>query len=160
MTLRTGTGCLGVSMPSRAWVVTTEVWPNSPKMQVSMPSRAWVVTRDAVDSFKCSRVSMPSRAWVVTIKGLISADLEKSFNALTGLSCYKHQNCQRFHTSCFNALTGLSCYTINGGKRLSETSFQCPHGLELLLNWNIILWGCLDVSMPSRAWVVTSDDWY
>ena len=47
------------------------------------------------------------------------------------------------HTVSFNALTGLSCYALAGGIALSSTAFQCPLGLELLLNYRIL--NCLTI---------------
>ena len=56
-----------------------------------------------------------------------------SFNALMGLSCYygfiiEHPEMERF-----NALMGLSCYLCVYQVKSLQTLFQCPHGLELLL---------------------------
>ena len=39
-----------------------------PHMGVSMPSRAWVVTKNYVEKHNTIDVSMPSRAWVVTAR--------------------------------------------------------------------------------------------
>ena len=33
----------------------------------------------------------------------------------------------------FNALMGLSCYVESGKQAVQQSTFQCPHGLELLL---------------------------
>ena len=55
----------------------------------------------------------------------------------------------------FNALMGLSCYTWFFGNSNAIMSFQCPHGLELLLIVEVKGTARIDVSMPSRAWVVT-----
>ena len=100
------------------------------------------------------------------------------FNALSGLSCYNwlHYNIFRYHC-CFNALSGLSCYASFLDLAFKPAKFQCPLGLELLpctaANIGVILkrfnalsglscyytsdlhFGCQNVSMPSRAWVVT-----
>ena len=32
----------------------------------------------------------------------------------------------------FNALMGLSCYVESGKQAVQQSTFQCPHGLELL----------------------------
>ena len=56
----------------------------------------------------------------------------------------------------FNALSGLSCYCNWQPVTRRQCLFQCPLGLELLR----VKWLCFDenkdVSMPSRAWVVTA----
>ena len=142
-----------------------------------MPSRAWVVTEISITTyvgslFRCPHglellrdeiifgrhaqtVSMPSRAWVVTVfmcrfnvktkfqcphglellPEILSrlTPIHSSFNALTGLSCYIRWIFMEQLNHCFNALTGLSCYY---------------HGFFICLNNR-------NVSMPSRAWVVT-----
>ena len=61
-----------------------------------------------------------------------------SFNALTGLSCYVENGTTEKNTGCFNALTGLSCYVLSlvKGKTYNKL-FQCPLGLELLLQATI-----------------------
>ena len=56
-----------------------------------------------------------------------------SFNALMGLSCYTAILQIPTHKLCFNALMGLSCYFIGYKKANGHIVFQCPHGLELLL---------------------------
>ena len=100
---------------------------------VSMPSRAWVVTFCPSVCPKASRVSMPSRAWVVTFSSDSWYWSGVCFNALTGLSCYVSPVVLFVILNGFNALTGLSCYT--------DISYDSPRRR---------------VSMPSRAWVVTS----
>ena len=57
----------------------------------------------------------------------------KCVNALSGLSCYLAGKLIKAREVCFNALTGLSCYWMDG--KNSEGK---------------------NVSMPSRAWVVTA----
>ena len=83
----------GVSMPSRAWVVTffhsivstSNLCFNALSglscyihkyfmvnaVKVSMPSRAWVVTSNIFTEPIRFYVSMPSRAWVVTVRSVI-----------------------------------------------------------------------------------------
>ena len=55
----------------------------------------------------------------------------------------------------FNALMGLSCYLLPWSFAMYPATFQCPHGLELLLHCEIPWFMKMIVSMPSRAWVVT-----
>ena len=55
------------------------------------------------------------------------------FNALMGLSCYDGVFRKVKEQKCFNALMGLSCYLATAGVTAYTAQFQCPHGLELLL---------------------------
>ena len=50
-----------------------------------------------------------------------------------GLSCYWTPSDSLYLFVSFNALMGLSCYAIFTKKMLEDAKFQCPHGLELLL---------------------------
>ena len=162
----TGTGCsihtkksfliFLVSMPSRAWVVTAlmcslrlRIYRFNALTGLSCYS-CGIAKADIAPVFQCPhglelllgyrdsahttrRVSMPSRAWVVTGSTLRTCSSSHSrFNALTGLSCYLFRKLLLRCLCCFNALTGLSCYI--------------PRTLSTV--W-------FDVSMPSRAWVVT-----
>ena len=119
-------------MPSRAWVVTfLHLFLRTDKL-VSMPSRAWVVTFFPLAlPFKVC-VSMPSRAWVVTGAPYILCTRPSRFNALSGLSCYDQWFFYFADRWSFNALSGLSCYAL---------CFRAGYRGQ--------------VSMPSRAWVVT-----
>ena len=56
----------------------------------------------------------------------------------------------------FNALSGLSCYAEASLMQNRVSTFQCPLGLELLRIIKKHIWNCNEVSMPSRAWVVTA----
>ena len=76
---------------------------------------------------------MPSWAWVVTYCTNVGLFTFSCFNALTGLSCYGKGYFCRYKRYSFNALSGLSCYTD-------------PRELDVRF----------EVSMPSRAWVVTA----
>ena len=67
-----------------------------------------------------------------TVQSLASAQCI-SFNALTGLSCYGPYTALCLPLKRFNALTGLSCYARSTFTPSAVTEFQCPHGLELLL---------------------------
>ena len=193
-----------------------------------MPSRAWVVTLFIDYTNNHLAVSMPSRAWVVTDRNAALARNRKSFNALSGLSCYLSWRDKMrkqvmfqcplglellrvgksggnpkmlfqcplglellpelphpfplpskvsmpsrawvvtrtvrkpvpFARKCFNALSGLSCYTSKNHLSRSTFLFQCPLGLELLLDEFEMVTLQLSVSMPSRAWVVTLDIGY
>ena len=58
-------------------------------------------------------VSMPSWAWVVTQRKHHVPELERSFNALMGLSCYAIAPRSGRTATGFNALMGLSCYGKN-----------------------------------------------
>ena len=101
-------------------------------------------------------VSMPSRAWVVTWNvWLFWRSVQKSFNALMGLSCYSRQGVLSTGLQCFNALMGLSCYWTPSDSLYLFVRFQCPHGLELLRVRTIWYHAYCRVSMPSWAWVVT-----
>ena len=102
-------------------------------------------------------VSMPSRAWVVTWNvWLFWRSVQKSFNALMGLSCYSRQGVLSTGLQCFNALMGLSCYWTPSDSLYLFVRFQCPHGLELLRVRTIWYHAYCRVSMPSWAWVVTA----
>ena len=129
------------------------------------------------DYYGADVVSMPSRAWIVTFQHFSGRLTSLCFNALTGLNCYYPWADADTADAGFNALTGLNCYTVpcaiyslipqfqcpHGLELLRDTVsgmpdgglFQCPHGLELLLStWLVRHWR-LNVSMPSRAWIVT-----
>ena len=53
--------------------------------------------------------------------------------------------------------TGTGCFRKRTLQKLSEVTFQCPHGLELL-RWKQKICSSYQgtVSMPSWAWVVTA----
>ena len=120
-----------------------------------MPSRAWVVTllasclMDLLLLFQCPH----GLELLLIMDGMPVQRIR--FNALSGLSCY---NCYWQNCSCrasFNALSGLSCYDTSITVNPCTSLFQCPLGLELLrIEWRKGT-GNTDVSMPSRAWVVT-----
>ena len=144
-----------------------------------MPSRAWVVTQDNCQwrwysPFQCplglelllhdlafcwdeNVVSMPSRAWVVTLASLIWLSSLQSFNALSGLSCYRTSVRWRTKWSCFNALSGL--YLISTKlRRLEQIIWKdCVNalsGLYLISTLNLHCGFSFHhlVSMPSRAY--------
>ena len=105
------------------------------RTRVSMPSRAWVVTMSSWIRWLTSYVSMPSRAYTSFLRKVSSGYpqcISECVNALSGLSCYLAGKLIKAREVCFNALTGLSCYWMDG--KNSEGK---------------------NVSMPSRAWVVT-----
>ena len=54
----------------------------------------------------------------------------------------------------FQCPHGLELLPVTFEKYAYEQMFQCPHGLELLHRISAICW-FPNVSMPSRAWVVT-----
>ena len=166
-----------VSMPSRAWVVTIFRSGKDVEQSVSMPSRAWVVTKYALWIPSWDFVSMPSRAWVVTVK---HSDLEgeNMFQCphglellLPGHTAVVVQNSVsmpswawvvtgmqfwlRVFPGRFNALSGLSCYWRIHRPGRYPNKFQCPLGLELLPYQMFSVGLEANVSMPSRAWVVT-----
>ena len=144
-----------VSMPSRAWVVTISQRQRC-RMEtrfnaltglscykfrsdiskfwtvVSMTSRAWVVTAKPLKDVQKGTVSMTSRAWVVTIWCIHLYPCNRSFNDLTGLSCYWVSTRLSYTHLCFNDLTGLSCYAYLQNWIGALEEFQWPHGLELL----------------------------
>ena len=101
------------------------------------------------------------------------------FNALSGLSCYNQNHCHpcfyshvsmpsrawvvthsRIHTRCiktmFQCPLGLELLRCSAVSSDTRHRFQCPLGLELLHLLHFLLWCLTDVSMPSRAWVVTA----
>ena len=99
-----------------------------------MPSRAWIVTIHEQMQTQLTQVSMPSRAWIVTAALNANRKGGMRFNALTGLNCYIFCWFLIFVVFSFNALTGLNCYPN-----------KCyTHQVGS------------DVSMPSRAWIVTA----
>ena len=118
-------------MPSWAWVVTGYEIVNTLFTDVSMPSWAWVVTTFKKVSRQNYDVSMPSRAWVVTYNGR-NAGAAYSFQCPLGLELLLIMDGMPVQRIRFNALSGLSCY-LWGGESMID----------------------IDVSMPSRAWVVT-----
>ena len=76
-------------------------------------------------------VSMPSWAWVVTQRKHHVPELERSFNALMGLSCYLYG--PALHADMplrFNALMGLSCYAIAPRSGRTATGFNALMGLS------------------------------
>ena len=77
-------------------------------------------------------VSMPSRAWVVTEKG----ELEKILGV-------------------FQCPLGLELLLVHISINYLTYMFQCPLGLELLRLFGELHGKPGEVSMPSRAWVVT-----
>ena len=123
-----------------------------------MPSWAWVVTYITigvyvpVEEFQCphglellpyqmfsvgleANVSMPSRAWVVTVWPGEACGYAFTFQCPHGLELLLEVSAiMVISLVCFNALTGLSCYYFG-------SSFSAV---------------CFNVSMPSRAWVVTA----
>ena len=148
-------------------------WEN----EVSMPSWAWVVTSEKA-LIATTMSSFNALMGLSCYARLDKANIQQGcFNALMGLSCY------RFNIRKHELLESVSMpswawvVTGNGSKDMKGYTFQCPHGLELLrpATCNLIamricfnaLMGlsCYDgmqvivnsyvVSMPSWAWVVT-----
>ena len=77
------------------------------------------------------------------------------FNALTGLSCYiMPRKTDTAEAVRFNALTGLSCYDLKHFQMPQSQSFNALTGLSCYLLHQVRRFAS-DVSMPSRAWVVT-----
>ena len=68
-----------------------------------------------------------------------------------GLSCYEKVDPSSGKIRSFNALMGLSCYEFPKRKRLIYHAFQCPHGLELLQDGDLLYTTFDGVSMPSWA---------
>ena len=120
-------------MPSRAWVVTIAELADKMTRNVSMPSRAWVVTWYWGTIYNSVEFQCPHGLELLPDLADSAFDVN-SFNALTGLSCYTTSRSGPWRFLCFNALTGLSCYLFS----------------QFLINIGY------DVSMPSRAWVVTA----
>ena len=128
------------------------------RTRVSMPSRAWVVTMSSWIRWLTSYVSMPSRAYTSFLRKVSSGYpqcISECVNALSGLSCYLAGKLIKAREVCFNALTGLSCYWMDGknseGKNVSMPSRAWV--VTSKLPWHQ---SGYRVSMPSRAWVVTS----
>ena len=84
-----------------------------------------------------------------------SKRLPNCFNALTGLSCYSLIIQYCFGRMCFNALTGLSCYGCRCTVRHRRKCFNALTGLSCYLKV-VSYFFHENVSMPSRAWVVTA----
>ena len=122
-----------------------------------MPSRAWVVTSEISHPRACPHVSMPSRAWVVT-----SDSSTKLYRRISGFQCPLGLELLRNNmvTRCyfwisFQCPLGLELLQITADNIIKELSFQCPLGLELLPLHEYEKHTDWYVSMPSRAWVVT-----
>ena len=169
-----------VSMPSRAWVVTAlmcslrlRIYRFNALTGLSCYS-CGIAKADIAPVFQCPhglelllgyrdsahttrRVSMPSRAWVVTGSTLRTCSSSHSrFNALTGLSCYSTKWVDALNNNTFQCPHGLELLRVENPTFAPALPFQCPHGLELLHRGENARVASLIVSMPSRAWVVTS----
>ena len=120
-------------MPSRAWVVTEWMEKTAKAKTFQCPLGLELLQKFQGFAKTLSDVSMPSRAWVVTCR-LIS-DLVLPM---------------------FQCPLGLELLLVSFGAIGEIKLFQCPHGLELLRIYNGRTCIRGNVSMPSRAWVVTS----
>ena len=144
-----------VSMPSRAWVVTKRTQADNAVTEcfnaltglscyvllpwfyfslrcfnalTGLSCYLYILTREVTEEeFQC-----PHGLELLLVCFVMAYQSHLSFNALTGLSCYVPASTPKSCIKCFNALTGLSCYQY-----FSDASFY------------------VNVSMPSRAWVVT-----
>ena len=141
-----------------------------------MPSWAWVVTSFfqtfwlLLSLFQC-----PHRLELLpnNYDEILEINL---FQCPHGLELLLRFSTSRFSMYSFNALTGLSCYKRTYERQKDSLEFQCPYGLELLLleRSTYGIWSCFNalmglscyflkgvhmafevVSMPLWAWVVT-----
>ena len=78
---------------------------------------------------------MPSRAWVVTITAIVCSLWEQQFQCPHGLELLQ----------------------LTDRQEIRQGRFQCPHGLELLPALTNSATDAWEVSMPSRAWIVTPE---
>ncbi len=121
-----------------------------------MPSWAWVVTSFfqtfwlLLSLFQC-----PHRLELLpnNYDEILEINL---FQCPHGLELLLRFSTSRFSMYSFNALTGLSCYKRTYERQKDSLEFQCPYGLELLRPDLHTFSEPAEVSMPLWAWVVTS----
>ena len=100
---------------------------------------------------------MPSRAWVVTAD-MTALEARVKFQCPHGLELLHTLDETVVANMAFQCPHGLELLRRKNNTTFRHWRFQCPHGLELLHFYGAKGQVLTDVSMPSRAWVVTWRD--
>ena len=98
---------------------------------------------------------MPSRAWVVTAD-MTALEARVKFQCPHGLELLHTLDETVVANMAFQCPHGLELLRRKNNTTFRHWRFQCPHGLELLHFYGAKGQVLTDVSMPSRAWVVTA----